>query len=46
MVAPKLNVSARLIAKVPLLTTLPAIEPVVPPFPSCSVPALMVVPPV
>ena len=31
--------SERLTAKVPLLTTLPVIEPLVPPLPSCSLPA-------
>ena len=39
------EVSERLIASVPLSRTLPMIEPLVPPLPSCSVPALMVVPP-
>jgi hypothetical protein len=33
-------------AKTPLLVTLPAIDPLAPPLPSCRVPALMVVPPV
>ena len=45
MALPNMNVSARLTAKVALLTTLPAIEPDVPPLPSCNVPALMVVAP-
>jgi len=35
-----------LIANMPLSTMLPTIDPVVPPSPSCSVPAVMVVPPV
>jgi hypothetical protein len=40
------SVPVRLIASVPLFTTSPTIEPVAPPLPSCSVPPLMVVPPV
>jgi len=46
MTPPKLKVSDRLMAKMPLLITLPAIDPVVPPLPSCNVPALIVVVPV
>ena len=46
MALPNVNVSERLMAKVPLVTTSPAIDPLAPPLPSCSVPALMVVPPV
>jgi hypothetical protein len=42
---PKVNRSERLTAKVALLTTLPRIDPLVPPLPSCKVPALMVVGP-
>ena len=42
---PKVKVSERLTAKVPLLTTVPRIDPLVPPFPSCKVPALIVVGP-
>ena len=42
----KANASLRLNASVPLLTTSPRIAPVVPPLPSCRVPALIVVPPV
>jgi hypothetical protein len=42
----KVNVSERLTAKMPLLTTSPASEPLVPPLPSCKVPALIVVGPV
>ncbi|CAJ0895306.1 hypothetical protein R20233_03914 [Ralstonia sp. LMG 32965] len=38
--------SLRLKASVPLLTMLPATEPVVPPLPICSVPVVMVVAPV
>jgi hypothetical protein len=45
MTLPKVNVSARLIAKMALSTTLPASEPEVPPLPSTSAPALMVVVP-
>ena len=45
IVPPKTTVSERLIAKVALLLTSPTIEPVVPPLPSCSVPAEMTVPP-
>jgi len=41
----KLSASLRLKASVPSLTTSPAMEPVVPPLPSWSVPAEMVVPP-
>jgi hypothetical protein len=39
-------VSLRLNASAALSTMLPATLPVVPPLPSCSVPALIVVPPV
>ena len=46
MTPPKVNVSERLMAKMPLLVTLPAIEPLAPPLPSCRVPPLIVVPPV
>ena len=42
---PNVNVSERLIAKTPLSTTLPAIDPLAPPLPSCNVPPVMVVPP-
>ena len=41
----KVTRSERLKASVPLLATLPAMLPVVPPAPICSVPAAMVVPP-
>ena len=42
----KVRSSLRLTTKVPLLVTSPAaIEPAVPPLPSCSVPAEIVVPP-
>jgi hypothetical protein len=41
----KVMLSERLKARTPLSTTLPVIEPVVPPLPICRVPALMVVPP-
>jgi len=41
----RLRSSDRLMARVPLFVTLPAIEPVVPPLPICSVPAEIVVPP-
>ena len=40
------TVSHRSKASVPLSVTLPTMTPVVPPLPSCRVPALMVVPPV
>ena len=40
------TVSLRLKLSVALSTTSPSIEPVVPPLPICSVPALTVVPPV
>jgi hypothetical protein len=43
---PNTNMSDRLIANVPLLSTSPTIEPTVPPSPSCRVPAAIVVPPV
>jgi hypothetical protein len=43
---PKVKTSDRLTAKMPLLATLPTIEPLVPPSPSCKVPAEIVVPPV
>ena len=46
IVLPNVNVSERLMAKVPLVTTSPAIDPLAPPLPSCNVPALIVVPPV
>jgi hypothetical protein len=39
------TVSERLKASVPLSVTLPTMLPVVPPLPSCKVPALIVVPP-
>ncbi|GJD43422.1 hypothetical protein AFCDBAGC_1274 [Methylobacterium cerastii] len=42
----KVIASERVNASVPLSTTLPTIEPVVPPAPICSVPAEIVVPPV
>jgi len=42
----KVKTSERLTAKMPLLATLPTIEPLVPPSPSCKVPAEIVVPPV
>ena len=45
MTLPKVKTSERLIAKMPLLITLPRIDPLVPPLPSCKVPALMVVGP-
>ena len=45
IVPPKVTVSLRLKASVPLLTTSPTIEPESPPFPSCSVPAVIIVPP-
>jgi len=37
--------SARSNASVPALVTLPASEPLVPPLPTCSVPAAMSMPP-
>ena len=40
-----LTASVRLSTRAALLVTLPAIEPVVPPLPTCRVPAPMVVPP-
>ena len=40
-----MKVSERLTAKLALLITLPKIEPLVPPLPSCKVPAVMVVGP-
>ena len=46
MTPAKVRASARLKISVPLLVTLPVIEPVVPPLPICRVPALIVVPPV
>ena len=46
MTPAKVMLSERLKASTPLSVTLPAIEPVVPPLPTCSVPALIVVPPV
>jgi hypothetical protein len=45
MVLPKVNVSERLIAKVPLFVTSPTIDPLAPPLPSCRVAPLIVVPP-
>jgi hypothetical protein len=39
------TVSLRLKARAPLLATLPTMPPEAPPSPSCSVPALIVVPP-
>ena len=42
---PKVTLSERLKASAPLSRTLPVIEPVVPPLPTCRVPAEMVVPP-
>ena len=46
MTPPKVKVSDRLMAKIPLSTTSPRIEPLAPPLPSCSAPPLMMVPPV
>jgi hypothetical protein len=46
MAPPKVKVSERLIAKVPLSTTSPTIDPLATPLPSCSVAPLIVVPPV
>jgi hypothetical protein len=43
---PNVNVSERLMAKVPLFVTLPTIDPFAPPSPSCKVPPVIVVPPV
>ena len=43
---PKVSASEWLKASTPLSTTSPRIEPVVPPPPSCNVPAEIVVPPV
>ena len=42
----KVTASLRSNAIVPLLTTLPTIDPIAPPLPICSVPARIVVPPV
>ena len=42
----KVELSERLNVSVALSVTLPVIAPVTPPLPSCSVPALIVVPPV
>jgi hypothetical protein len=42
---PTSSVSDRLNASAPLLTTSPAMLPVLPPLPICRVPALIVVPP-
>src|SRR6266508_3618091 len=42
---PNVNVSERLTAKVPLFVTLPTIDPLAPPLPSCRLPAVIVVPP-
>ena len=41
----RVKTSERLTASVPLLSTSPTMPPLVPPLPSCKVPALMVVPP-
>jgi hypothetical protein len=46
IVLPNVKASERLTAKVPLFTTSPTIDPLVPPLPSCSVPLAIVVPPV
>jgi hypothetical protein len=46
MTPSKVSASERLKASAALLVTLPMMEPLVPPLPSCSVPALIVVPPV
>jgi len=46
MVPAYVTASLRLKASVPLLTILPATEPVVAPLPICSVPVVMVVAPV
>jgi hypothetical protein len=46
MPPPTMYVSERLMAKMPLLTTLPTIDPLAPPLPSCRAPPLIVVPPV
>jgi hypothetical protein len=46
MVPASVNVSDRLTANCALLMTLPTMLPVVPPSPSRSMPALIVVPPV
>jgi hypothetical protein len=45
MTPAKLRALERLKTSVPLSTTSPVIEPVVPPLPSCRVPPEMVVPP-
>jgi hypothetical protein len=45
MTPAKVMLSERLKVSVPVLATLPVIEPVVPPLPICRIPALMVVPP-
>jgi hypothetical protein len=45
MALAKVKVSERLIAKVPLSTTSPTIDPLVPPLPSCKVALSIVVPP-
>ena len=45
MLPAKVMLSERLKASTPLSVTLPAMEPVVPPLPSCRVPAEMTVPP-
>src|SRR6266511_495048 len=42
---PNVIVSERLTAKVPLFVTLPTIDPLAPPLPSCRLPAVIVVPP-
>ena len=46
IVLPTTTASLRLKASVPWFVTLPAIEPVVPPAPTCNVPASIVVTPV
>jgi hypothetical protein len=43
---PNMNVLERLTANVPSFVTLPTIDPLVPPSPSCRVPPVIVVPPV
>jgi hypothetical protein len=45
MAPPNVALSERLKTSAPLLATSPMIEPPAPPLPSCSVPAVMVVPP-
>jgi len=46
MTPSKATVSLRSNARTPLLRTFPLILPLVPPLPTCSEPALIVVPPV